>query len=127
MFLTEYLSDLTKAIDEYSKTGLILFSDVMVDYRTEKIGVVKGTLVFLNESKLFFTEYLDLRYKINKLAYSFHYQDKDGNLVFRYDNASHNPKLDYKDHKHIGGGILQSEIPEMKNVLEEIISSLLTL
>ncbi len=44
MFLTEYLSDLTKAIDEYSKTGLILFSDVMVDYRTEKIGIVKGTL-----------------------------------------------------------------------------------
>lgn len=127
MFLTEYLSDLTKAIDEYSKTGLILFSDVMVDYRTEKIGIVKGTLVFLNESKLFFTEYLDLRYKINKLAYSFHYQDKDGNLIFRYDNASHKPKLDYEDHKHIGGRILQSEIPEMKNVLEEIISSLLTL
>ena len=127
MFLTEYLSDLTKAIDEYSKTGLILSSDVMVDYRTEKIGIVKGTLVFLNESKLFFTEYLDLRYKINKLAYSFNYQDKDGNLVFRYDNASHKPKLDYKDHKHIRGGILQSEIPGMKNVLEEIIGSLLTL
>ena len=36
MFLSEYLSDLTKAIDEYSKTGLIISSEVKIDFRTEK-------------------------------------------------------------------------------------------
>jgi hypothetical protein len=41
MFLTEYLSGLTKAIDEYSKTGLILSSEVIVDYRTEKSRLVR--------------------------------------------------------------------------------------
>jgi len=125
MFLSEYLSDLTKAIDEYSKTGLIISSEVKIDFRTEKIGLIKGTIVFLNESKLFFTEYLDLRYKIEKLTYSFHYQDKNGNLKFRYDNASHKPPLGFEDHKHVDGDILQSKIPKLRDVLEEIISSFL--
>ena len=77
MLLTEYLSDVTKVIDEYSRTGLILLSKLKTDARTEKIGLIKGNFVFINESRLFFTEYLDLRYKIEKLAYSFHYQDKN--------------------------------------------------
>ena len=57
MFLTEYLSDLTKVIDEYSKTELIVSSEIKSDFRTEKIGLIKGQLVFINESKLSFTEY----------------------------------------------------------------------
>lgn len=125
MFLTEYLSTLTKVINKYSKMELITSSDVKVDFRTEKIGRIKGTITFLNESKLFFTEYLDLRYRIDKLTYSFHYQDKDGNLIFRYDNADHKPHLDFKDHKHIGKDILQAEIPELDDVLEDITSKLL--
>lgn len=127
MLLTEYLSNITRDIDEYAKTGFILSSEVIVDSRTEKVGLIKGTIIFLNESKLFFTEYLDLRYKIEKLTYSYHYQDKAANLIFRYDNASHRPRLDYRAHKHVGGDIHQSEIPDLKNVLEEIISGLLTL
>ncbi len=125
MFLTDYLSDLTRTIDKYSKTDLILSSEMMTDFRTEKIGLIKGAIVFLDESKLFFTEYLDLRYKIEKLTRSFHYQDKGGKLIFRYDNASHKPRLAYKEHKHVEGDILQSEIPELGEILEEIISSIL--
>ena len=125
MLLSEYLSDLTRAIDEYSKTGLIISSEVKIDFRTEKIGLIKSTIVFLNESKPLSTEYLDLRHKIEKLTYSFHYQDKNGNLKFSYDNASHKPPLGFKDHKHVDGDILQSKIPKLRDVLEEIISSFL--
>lgn len=71
MLLTEYLSGLTKDIDEYARTGLVLTSEVTADTRTEKIGLIKGAIVFLEESKLFFTEYLDLRYKVEKLAIHF--------------------------------------------------------
>ena len=39
------------------------------------------------------TEYLDLRYKVEKLTYAFHYQQKDGKLIFRYDNASKRRRL----------------------------------
>lgn len=124
MLLTEYLSDLAKVIEEYSKTGFLVSSELIVDVRTEKIGLIRATIIFSNDSKLFVTEYLDLRHKIEKLTYSFHYQDKDGNLIFRYDNAAHKP-VSFKNHKHVKGAILESQIPELKNILEEIIKGLL--
>ncbi|MFZ5998212.1 MAG: hypothetical protein ACOYW7_12105 [Nitrospirota bacterium] len=46
MFLTEYSTLLAKTIDEYSKTGLILSSEIMADSRAEKIGLVKGSVFF---------------------------------------------------------------------------------
>ena len=125
MFLSEYLADLTKTIDEYTKTNIILFSKVESDLRTERIGFIKGEIVFIDDSKLFFTEYLDLRYKIEKLTYSFHYQDKKTNLIFRYDNAAHKPSLEFTEHKHIGEKVSQSDVPELKCVLEEIIKEII--
>lgn len=122
MLLTEYLSSLTELINEYSKTGFILSSELTIDARTEKIGLIKCTFKFIDESDLFVTEYLDLRYKIEKLAYSFHYQDKNGNLLFRYDNAAHKPPRGFENHKHVKDAIVKSDVPELKNVLDEIIS-----
>src|SRR3972149_2536007 len=103
MLLTEYLSDLAKIISDYSKTGLILSSKLMIDARTEKIGLVKGTIIFINESKLFTTEYLDLR----------------------YEKAAHKPGMVSINHKHIKGNIIESEVTELKDILEEIISDYL--
>ncbi|MFA4829653.1 MAG: DUF6516 family protein [Thermodesulfovibrionales bacterium] len=125
MLLPEYLQDAVKIIDDYSKTGFIITSEVSIDLRTEKIGVIKSTIVFADDSRLFATEYVDLRYKIEKLSYSFHFQDKDGNLIFRYDNAAHKPEPGFKNHKHFKGVISQSDVPELRNVLEEIISNFL--
>ena len=125
MLLAEYLADITEEIKEYSKTGLILSSELMADARTEKVGLIKGTMIFIDNSKLSITEYLDLRYNEEKLAYSFHYQDKEGDLIFRYDNASHKPSLSYADHKHIKGDIQQSDVPDIKEILVEIIGNYL--
>lgn len=44
-------------------------------------------LEFLQCSRIFFREYVDLQESIEKLSYSFHYQDRENNLIFRYDNA----------------------------------------
>ena len=114
-----------KVIDEYSKTGLIISSELNIDARTEKIGLIKAATTFSDESKLFVTEYLDLRYKTDKLSYSFHYQDNNGSLIFRYDNAVHRPIQSFRNHKHTGESILQSGVPELRSVLEEIIGGLL--
>ncbi|MCR4292305.1 MAG: DUF6516 family protein [Candidatus Kuenenia sp.] len=103
MLITEYLQDFAKAIDEYSKTGFIITSELKIDARTEKIGLIKASIIFADDSKLFVTEYVDLRYKFEKLTYSFHYQDKNSNLIFRYDNASHRPALGFNNHKHFKG------------------------
>jgi hypothetical protein len=125
MLLTEYLSELTNGIGEYAKTGLILSSELTIDSRTEKTGLIKGAILFINESKLFFTEYLDLRYKTQKLSYVFHYQEKGGRTIFRYDNASHRPALSFADHKHVGEDVVRADVPGLNLVLEEIIQCLL--
>lgn len=126
MLLSEYLSGLANAIDEYSKTNLIIDSDLSTDFRTEKIGVIRGSITFVDESRLFFTEYVDVRYKTAKITYSYHYQDKDGKLIFRYDNARHKPPLSFIDHKHLSNGeMTQSEIPDFSGILEEIVEFLI--
>src|SRR3990170_4974271 len=82
MVLSEYLAGLVKSIEEYSRTDLIINSEINTDFRTEKIGIIQGSITFIDGSRLFFTEYLDVRYKIEKLTYAFHYQQKDGSLIF---------------------------------------------
>ena len=104
MLLSEYLSDLVKVIDEYSKTNYIVNFELKTDFRTGKIGIIRGSVAFSDNSKLIFTEYLDLRFKIEKLSYSFHYQKEDSALIFRYDNALHKPAVDFAGHKHLSNG-----------------------
>jgi len=120
MLLREYLSEISNIINEFANTGIILSSEVTTDFRTEKIGSIKGIFVFVDGSKLFFTEYLDLRYGTHKQTYSYHYQAKDSKLIFRYDNALHKPKLGCNEHKHVGNDIIPSGIPSLADTLEEI-------
>jgi len=121
MFLAEYLSLLTTQVDESSRTGLITSSEIKAEFRTEKIGLIKGMVEFIDDSKLFLTEYVDLRYKLEKLTYAYHYQDKTGQLIFRYDNALHRPRLGFKEHKHLKDEVIGCDIPELGEVLEEIL------
>ncbi len=123
--LSEYLRNLTAIVADMSEAGLLLSSELTSNFRTSKIGLVKGAVLFTDDSTLFFKEYLDLRYVIEKEMYAFHYQDENGRLLFRYDNASHKPSLDFIDHKHIGEQIIPSKVPNLGNVLEEIINDYL--
>lgn len=120
--LNNYLSDLINTVSDYSETGLIAFSEIVSDARSDKIGLIKGKIVFIDESILFFKEYLDLRYRIEKKAYSFHYQDVNSELLFRYDNALHKPDLGFSEHKHVSGKIIAVEAPVTRDVLEEIVN-----
>ncbi len=126
MLLNEYFSEIVKIIEEYAKTNLIINSELGTDFRTEKIGIIKGSITFIDDSKLFFTEYLDIRYKIEMLTYSFHYQQKYGKLIFRYDNAAHKPQLSFIYHKHLSNGeIVQSDVPELRVIFSEIMEYIL--
>jgi hypothetical protein len=126
MLLTEYLSGIVKIIEEYSKTNLIISSELNNDFRTEQLGLIKGKIIFADESILYFTEYLDLKDKAEKLTFSFHYQKQSGSLIFRYDNARHKPKLPFENHKHWANGkISKTRIPALADVLEEIMDYLI--
>ncbi len=125
MLLSEYLHDITRTIAEFTETGLILTSELTTDFRTKKIGLIKGVLSFSDDSKLFFKEYVDVRYKIEKDTYSFHYQDPGGSLIFRYDNSDHKPALGFMEHKHVGKEIVRSEVCNLREVLMEIVNDYL--
>jgi hypothetical protein len=58
---------------------------------------------------------------VRRIAYKFHYQQADGTLVFRYDTAPHHSHLStHPHHKHIGDKIIESEAPDLAEVLREI-------
>ena len=68
-------------------------------------------------------EYIDAKYKTEKVNYGYHYQGKDGNLIFRYDNARHRPTLGFIDHKHLSDGtVIESAEPDIADVIDEVIS-----
>ncbi len=58
--------------------------------------------------------------------YSFHYQDAHATLRLRVDNADHKPALGFHDHKHTSEEILPSTIPNLQEVLNEIVNTYFT-
>jgi len=120
MNLTDYYGRFVKVIENYLNAGLIIDHKIEIDVRTDKLGLVRGTVKFINDSQLFFTEYIDLKYKTEKITYSYHYQDSEHNLIFRYDNAKHKSPLGFANHKHISDSVIQSEIPDIGTIFEEI-------
>ncbi|WP_016951880.1 DUF6516 family protein [Anabaena sp. PCC 7108] len=121
MLLNNYQANIISVIQKYVNDGWILSFNFSVDARSTYVGFIQGNLEFLQGSHLFFKEYVDLQVSIDKLSYSFHYQDHENNLIFRYDNAKHKPDLGYTNHKHIKDKIIPSEIPDIEQVILEII------
>jgi len=84
-------------------------------------GRIAGRLRFYDGSTLEFEEVLELwkpRW-ISKIYYK--YQQADGTLIFRYDNAPHHPELStYPDHIHIEGRVEAAGPPDLSDVLRRI-------
>jgi hypothetical protein len=120
MLLSDYQFNLQAIIQKYVAEGVILSFTFSVDTRSIYLGFIQGRLDFTDTSILFFKEYVDLQLSIDKLAYSFHYQDSATNLIFRYDNAKHKPDLGFSDHKHIKDKIISSSVPDLEKVILEI-------
>lgn len=125
MLLNTYQNNIVSIIQKYVDNGYIMSFYFSVDTKSNYIGFIQGSLEFLQGSQLFFREYVDLQESIEKLSYSFHYQDQYNNLIFRYDNAQHKPDLGYSEHKHIRDKIMPSKIPEIEQVILEIINEYL--
>lgn len=125
MLLNTYQNNIVSIIQKYVDNGYILSFNFSVEARSNYIGFIQGSLEFLQGSRLFFRQYVDLQESIEKLSYSFHYQDQENNLIFRYDNAQHKPDLGYVEHKHIKDKIISSKIPDIEQVILEIINEYL--
>lgn len=121
MQLSEYQAQLAAVIDHYAHTDLIVFSKLSIDARTPKMGIVSGALEFVDGTRLEFNEYIDLRFRPERLNYVYHCRDIDSRLVFRYDNSAHKPALPFACHKHTAKAeVIAADPPELADVLDEI-------
>lgn len=82
------MREITATIDEIARAGFLLVSELHNDFRTDQIGTIGGKLSFLDGSQLHFTEYLDLRRGIDRIAFSYHYQSAGESTSSRPSTAS---------------------------------------
>ena len=85
-------------------------------------GVIQARLRFWDGSLLEFVEVLiEHGFVLIKTDYAYHYQDANGQIVFRYDNAPHHPEVTtHPHHKHTPNAIESATPPHLADVLQEI-------
>lgn len=122
MLLIEYQTTVLAVIQKYVNNDWITSFSFSIDARSSYIGFLQGDIEFCNDSHLFFKEYCDSRELDKKLSYSFHYQNCNNELIFRYDNSKHKPDLGFIEHKHIKEKIISAKAPSIEEVILEIIN-----
>ena len=96
-----------------------IFGQSAVAGRTSEVFI---RLRFWDDSLLQIEEALVAEaFAIVKVRYIYHYQQADGTLIFRYDNAPHYPDLPgFPEHKHEGSHVLSASAPDLSQVLKEV-------
>ena len=98
-------------------------SSMAYDKRTPHIGFLRGSLYFSDVSVLHFREYVNVQNAIERYMYVYQYHDRNGVLLFRYDNSPHFPQLStFPHHKHDGSesNVINATPPDLGMVLDEI-------
>jgi hypothetical protein len=117
--LIEYLNDFQKTINSIPYS---LSADLNFENRGDLVLIIKGKVKFINSFELHFKEYLLSLPTIKKISYSYHFQNQDGEIIFRYDNARNHPEINtYPNHKHTKEKILPAVEPSLSDILAEII------
>lgn len=116
-----YFAQIEALVNKYAATRFVLDAKVSFETRPGDQGYLAGSLTFVDGSVLYFREFLDaVKEAVDKLMYTYHYQDAGNQLIFRYDNARHRPPLRSLEHKHTPGQVVESPDPTLEDVLAEI-------
>jgi hypothetical protein len=79
---------------------------------------LKMQITFIDESNLVIKEYL---FKNGERKYAYHWSDKSGNLICRWDNAKHWMDIStFPHHKHVGSEVVETTETTLENVLFSI-------
>ena len=114
---------LQSLLDLVAASPFVRASTVTFDKRTPHIGLIRGDLYFADDSRLYFRELVQVQATVVRRMYSYHYQDADANLIFRYDDTPHHPDLSsFPHHRHNGSeaDVVAAEPPDLSAVLREI-------
>lgn len=119
----EYLRRIQNTLNEVVASGQALTVQLQADQRSLTRGFLAGILFFADSTELHFREYLDFSVPEPRQMYVYHFQDADGQLIFRYDNAVHRPALPAREHKHTPNDIVVVLPPTLEEVIDEILSN----
>ncbi|HLF88205.1 MAG TPA: DUF6516 family protein [Anaerolineales bacterium] len=120
--ISAHLAAIQTLVERYAATSFVADTRLNIESRPGEQAYLSGVIVFLDGSELYFSEFLDgSETGIEKIMYSYHFQDSAKQLVFRYDNARHKPPLPFSGHKHLPDKIVEHPAPSLEIVLEEII------
>ncbi|MCK4823233.1 hypothetical protein KA005_46180 [bacterium] len=125
MSLRDYSAALRCAVEKLENYGFTEAIDIKEETRAGKQAIVEIQVTLVDGSVIHIKEYIDAKYRIEKLRYAYQYQDRDGGLIFRYDNAAHKPALGFKEHKHTSTGeVIKAASPDIQVLIDEVISCL---
>jgi hypothetical protein len=80
VLITEYFEQIESRIADCVN---VLETNLIKDKRSLHIGIIEGEIIFTDESALHFVEFVNVKESPEIYKYSYHYQDRDGNLIFR--------------------------------------------
>ncbi len=116
--IKNYLVKLEEQISLFDNI-ISIYTLTIKNYSSTK-GYISGELKFIDDSRLSFKEIKDTEQK-TKDKYAYNYLDEKNGLIFRYDNAFHHPEIStFPHHKHVSNKIIDSEEPELIDILIEI-------
>ncbi len=114
---------LQSLLDAIAESPIVRASNVTLDKRTLRAGLIRGDLYFADGSRLHFRELVEVQAQVVRRMYSYHYQDAEAALIFRYDDTPHHPGLsNFPNHKHVSNEthVIPATPPDLSAVLREI-------
>ena len=116
--LSQYLEELEAAVRELENVYVESYEEeILAANRVNlriRVRFQTGYLLELNEAAIVEAGH------VKHLSYRYHFQDRENNLVFRYDNTPHFPDLkSFPHHKHLSDKVDAVEEPSILNVIEE--------
>jgi hypothetical protein len=115
--LLGYLEEVEDAIGNLKEAYVELYEEEFLTGNRVNLRIrarfYNGCLLQLNESVIFHN-------KLEHLGYRYHFQGKDNELIFRYDNTPHFPDLpNFPNHKHHQTGVAPSGPPSILTAIAE--------
>lgn len=119
MLIEEYFGEIERDINS---CPFVHTYNLLKDKRSLHIGFIEGTIRFIDNSALYFVEFVDVSENVEKYKYSYHYEDVNTVMIFRYDMAPHFRDIKtFPHHKHERDEkVVASKEPSLKEILYEI-------
>ncbi len=106
-----------KIISLLKKSNIVSEIEILEFVEEETVNILKVKAKLIDKSLLYITEVHTMNYQ----KYSYHWQDKEGKTIIRWDNSPHWKEIEtFPHHKHIGEQVLPSSRATIKDVLKEI-------